>query len=61
MTHRCWPHYVSEAVLLACAVVITQGIVALGWMIAQTQQHYTPAMNFCVDVLGPFGNGCYVR
>lgn len=61
MTHHCWPRYVSEAVMLACSVVITQGIVVLGWMIGQSQHAYVPAMGFCIEVWGPFGNGCYVR
>lgn len=61
MTHRCWPRYVNDAVLLACGIVTAQGIVVLGWMIGQSNRTYVPAMSFCVDVLGPFGPGCYTR
>lgn len=61
MTHQCWPRYVNSAVMLACSIVVVQGIVVLGWMIGQSHRVYVPAMGFCVDLLGPFGNGCYVR
>lgn len=59
MTHRCWPWYVNHAVLLACGVVTTVGVIAIGWAAGLSHQTYRPAMSFCLEILGLFGNGCW--
>ena len=59
MAHRCWPRYIDGAVLLACGIVSTAGVVALGYLAGQSTHAYVPALTFCVDALGPFGPGCW--
>jgi len=59
MTHHCWPWYVNSAVLLASGMVTASCAVLLGWMAGQSHEDYRPALNFCLDLLGLFGNGCY--
>jgi hypothetical protein len=50
---------VNDAVLLACGVVTTVGVIAIGWAAGLSHQTYRPAMSFCLEILGLFGNGCW--